>query len=391
MQQFDVVIAGGAMAGMTLALSLNKLSPTPLSVAVIDPFQTNHQAHPGFDSRSIALSYGTVAILKQVGLWQAISEVATPIEHIHVSDRGHAGMTDITHQQLSVEALGYVVELTDVGAIYRQKAEQDPQITLVDAAVEAIVREQNSVELLLTNGHQIKAKLLVAADGATSTCCQQAGIELHEHDYGQVAVIANITTEQAHLGRAFERFTSSGPVALLPMSQGRMSLVWCLDPHQANAMMQASDTEFTQALQQAFGWRLGAITKVGQRACYPLLLRYRQQAISHRVAVVGNAAQTLHPIAGQGFNLGIRDVATLTEHIAQFADDPGCYQALRQYQQARQTDREATITMTSSLVHLFSNDYLSLRIARNLGLAAMDTLPLLKAPLLQRTLGLVAR
>lgn len=391
MKQFDVVIAGGAMAGMTLALALNKLSPTPLSVAVIDPFQTNHQAHPGFDSRSIALSYGTVAILKQFGLWQAISEFATPIEHIHVSDRSHAGMTEITRQQLCVEALGYVVELADVGNLYRQQAEQNPNISLIDAAVQRLERNQHSVKIELSDDSQIEAKLLVAADGATSTCCEQVGLELHQHDYSQVAVIANIATEQAHLGRAFERFTTSGPVALLPMSQGRMSLVWCLDPEQANTMMKASDDEFKQALQQAFGWRLGKISKIGQRASYPLLLRYRQQTISHRVAVIGNAAQTLHPIAGQGFNLGIRDVATLTEHIAQFADDPGCYQALKQYQQARQADREATITMTSSLVHLFSNDYLSLRMARNLGLAAMDTLPLLKAPLLQRTLGLVAR
>lgn len=391
MKQFDVIIAGGGMAGMTLALAINKLSPSPLSIAVIEPFKVDHQAHPGFDSRSIALCYGTVALLKQLGLWHEISKVATAIEHIHVSDRNHAGMTDITRQQVGLEALGYVVELADVGRIYHQLVELDPHITLITAAVERVEREQQHVLVTLDNKLELEGQLLVAADGAGSTCCQQLGLELSEHDFEQVAVIANITAQQPHHGRAFERFTQSGPVALLPMSQQRMSLVWCLTAQDADAMMHANDEEFLQQLQSAFGWRLGALNKVGQRACYPLILRYREQTVSHRFAALGNAAQTLHPIAGQGFNLGIRDVVSLAETIAQFSDDPGCYHGLKCYKQARQDDRKATIAMTSSLVHLFSNDYMPLRLGRNIGLFAMDNVTLLKAPLLQRTLGLVAR
>jgi len=392
MKQFDVVIAGGAMAGMTLALAINKLSSQPLSIAVIEPFPVDHQAHPGFDSRSIALSYGTVNILKQFELWEEIAPVATPITHIHVSDRSHAGMTDITTDELSVDALGYVVELADVGRIYHHQIEQDEHIELIHASVQQVTRQQEKVSLALSDNQVVDGKLLVAADGAISTCCQQVGLPLSEHDFDQVAVIANITTQQAHEGRAFERFTESGPVALLPMSEGRMSLVWCLRPDAADKVMNYSDEEFLSELQESFGWRLGVLEKVGQRASYPLLLRYREQNVSHRFAIVGNAAQTLHPIAGQGFNLGIRDVATLAESIAQNGeDDPGQYRVLKQFKLARADDRHATISMTSSLVHIFSNDYLSMRIGRNLGLFAMDNLVPLKAPLLQRTLGLVAR
>lgn len=391
MNQFDVVIAGGAMAGMTLALAINKLAPKPMSIAVIEPFQADHDQHPGFDSRSIALSYGTVSILKKFGLWHEIAKVATPIEHIHVSDRSHAGMTDISTDEAGVEALGYVVELADVGRIYHQQVQQDANITLLNSAVEQVQRSEHSVKLELSSGELVEGKLLVAADGAVSTCCHQIGIELNEHDFEQVAVIANITTQVPHNGRAFERFTHSGPVALLPMSQGRMSLVWCLKPEQAQQVIKYNDEQFLSELQHAFGWRLGKLEKVGQRASYPLLLRYRKQNVSHRFAIVGNAAQTLHPIAGQGFNLGIRDVATLAECIATAVDDPGCYRALKQFKNSRREDRDATIMMTSSLVHIFSNDYLSLRIGRNLGLFGMDNVPALKSPLLKRTLGLVAR
>lgn len=392
MKQFDVVIAGGAMAGMTLALAINKLSDKPLSIAVVEPFKADHQAHPGFDSRSIALSYGTVNILKKLTLWDDIAEVATPIRHIHVSDRSHAGMTDITTEEVGVDALGYVVELADVGRIYHSRVEQDQHIELLcPASVKKVERSLSEVTITLDNGEVARGKLLVAADGAISTCCEQVGLELVEHDFEQVAVIANIKTQQDPAGRAFERFTESGPVALLPMSEGRMSLVWCLKPEEARAVMALEDDAFLAKLQDAFGWRLGLMKQVGQRSSYPLTLRYRKQNISHRFAIVGNAAQTLHPIAGQGFNLGIRDVATLAEQIAVSAGDPGAYQVLSQFKGRRESDREATISLTSSLVHIFSNDYLTMRVGRNLGLAAMDNLSVLKAPLLARTLGLVAR
>ncbi|EGQ8066865.1 2-octaprenyl-6-methoxyphenyl hydroxylase [Vibrio parahaemolyticus] len=392
MKQYDVVIAGGAMAGATLALAIEHLSQGALRVAVVEPFKAQSDQHPGFDSRSIALSYGTVNLLRHLELWSAIEPFSTPIEHIHVSDRSHAGMTDITKHDVGVEALGYVVELADVGRVYQELLTHSTAIDLYcpDSA-KHITRTQENVTLELASGELLNAKLLVAADGAVSQCCQQIGLELSEHDFDQVAVIANIVTQEPHQGRAFERFTENGPVALLPMSDNRMSLVWCLRPDEAQIVMELSESEFLERLQQDFGWRLGAMQKVGLRASYPLLLRHRKQNISHRFAIVGNAAQTLHPIAGQGFNLGIRDVVTLAEELVKQGEDVGRYQGLIRFSQRREADRNETIWLTSSLVHVFSNDLLAMRIGRNTALAAMDNLSIFKQPLLRHTLGLVKR
>ncbi|ELA7420312.1 2-octaprenyl-6-methoxyphenyl hydroxylase [Vibrio parahaemolyticus] len=392
MKQYDVVIAGGAMAGATLALAIEHLSQGALRVAVVEPFKAQSDQHPGFDSRSIALSYGTVNLLRHLELWSAIEPFSTPIEHIHVSDRSHAGMTDITKHDVGVEALGYVVELADVGRVYQELLTHSTAIDLYcpDSA-KHITRTQENVTIELASGELLNAKLLVAADGAVSQCCQQIGLELSEHDFDQVAVIANIVTQEPHQGRAFERFTENGPVALLPMSDNRMSLVWCLRPDEAQIVMELSESEFLERLQQDFGWRLGAMQKVGRRASYPLLLRHRKQNISHRFAIVGNAAQTLHPIAGQGFNLGIRDVVTLAEELVKQGEDVGRYQGLIRFSQRREADRNETIWLTSSLVHVFSNDLLAMRIGRNTALAAMDNLSIFKQPLLRHTLGLVKR
>ncbi|HCH0949507.1 TPA: 2-octaprenyl-6-methoxyphenyl hydroxylase [Vibrio parahaemolyticus] len=392
MKQYDVVIAGGAMAGATLALAIEHLSQGALRVAVVEPFKAQSDQHPGFDSRSIALSYGTVNLLRHLELWSAIEPFSTPIEHIHVSDRSHAGMTDITKHDVGVEALGYVVELADVGRVYQELLTHSTAIDLYcpDSA-KHITRTQENVTIELASGELLNTKLLVAADGAVSQCCQQIGLGLSEHDFDQVAVIANIVTQEPHQGRAFERFTENGPVALLPMSDNRMSLVWCLRPGEAQIVMELSEREFLERLQQDFGWRLGAMQKVGLRASYPLLLRHRKQNISHRFAIVGNAAQTLHPIAGQGFNLGIRDVVTLAEELVKQGEDVGRYQGLIRFSQRRETDRNETIWLTSSLVHVFSNDLLAMRIGRNTALAAMDNLSIFKQPLLRHTLGLVKR
>ncbi len=394
---FDVVIAGGAMTGATLALILDLAFTGSLSIAVVEAFESDERTHPGFDSRSIALSYGTVQILKHYGLWSEISRVATPIKHISVTDQGHAGMTDIHAVQEKIDALGYVVELADIGRIYSAMLQQCDSITLFcPAKIEHIERSVDSVDIGLKDGDQLRARLLVAADGALSECSRQIGLALEEHDFNQVALIANIGISQPHNGQAFERFTTSGPLALLPMSDNRMSLVWCVSPERTEQLLLTSDSDFLEQLQGQFGWRLGKLNKVGERVCYPLIMRSRPQTISHRFVAVGNAAQTLHPIAGQGFNLGIRDVISLVESLSGTlvsggAVDPGEYALLYQYQCRRQQDRDATMAMTSSLVHLFSNDWLTTTLGRNLGLMAIDIVPGLSKPLLQRTLGLVSR
>ncbi|KJF98546.1 2-octaprenyl-6-methoxyphenyl hydroxylase [Photobacterium leiognathi] len=395
MKHYDVVIAGGAMAGASLAIALDVLSGQALRIAVVEAVMPEFGTHPGYDSRSIALSYGTTRLLDNIGMWSALKQVSTSIEDIHVSDRGHAGMVRISAQEQAVDALGYVIELADAGEIFHKKIQQIDNIEMYcPASVQQVERSQEKATITLDNGESLSTSLLVAADGAISHCCQLVNIGRSEYDFEQTAIIANITTAEPHQNQAFERFTEHGPVALLPMSQGRSSLVWCVPPEQQQAIMVLSDNEFLAKLQQAFGWRLGELTQAGQRVCYPLLLRQSNALVSHRVAVVGNAAQTLHPIAGQGFNLGIRDVMTLAEEIVAGAlqgKDIGLPEVLGRYRERRTPDRQSTIMMTAGLVSIFANDNFLFTAGRNVGLAAMSLSKTLKAPLLRRAMGQVER
>ncbi|OEF27771.1 2-octaprenyl-6-methoxyphenyl hydroxylase [Vibrio rumoiensis] len=396
MKQYDVAIIGAGMAGATLALAIHQLCEGKLKIAVVEANQMDGSAlHPGFDSRAIALSFGTSNILKQLNLWPDFLPFLTPITDIEVSDKGHCGLADIKAESQGVEALGYVVELENVGRIYQQKLMQCPSIDyFCPNTIKTIKRTLDDVVVTLDDDSQFSAKLLVAADGALSESCQQLGIPLTEIDFEQFAVIVNVSTEQLPQGRAFERFTSSGPLAFLPMSEGRSSVVWCVSEQRSRQLMATSDHEIITQLQQDFGWRLGKITRVGARGCYPLLLRYRESVVSHRSVVIGNAAQTLHPIAGQGFNLGIRDVISLAEEIQKahkVCGDIGDYSVLSQYRQRRDHDRNSTMSLTSSLVNCFSNDLLAMRIGRNLGLLAMNYLPYIKQPIVKQTMGLVER
>ncbi len=386
---YDIIIAGGAMAGATLALALNNVSHQKLSIAVIEPYQADNKAHPGFDSRVIALSYGTRLILEKFALWPEIAPLTTAINHIHVSDRGHAGITEIDKSEHSVPALGYVVELAEIGRCYNKLLYSAHNIDLLcpDSVVQ-LTRTDDACSVRLTSGREICGKLLVAADGAESVCGQLLNHSEQTIDFNQVAVIANIEVSEQHDGRAFERFTTSGPLALLPMSDNRMSLVWCLEPGEANNTLKLSDKAFIEKLQNAFGWRLGRIIKAGQRVSYPLKLKQKEHIVSHRFAAVGNAAQLLHPVAGQGFNLGIRDIAVLVDNLVG-QQDIGDYSVLSRYRQCREDDRSRTIELIANIVGIFSNDYFSLCLGRNLALMAMDNVSLLKAPLIKRAMGLV--
>lgn len=391
MKQYDIVIAGGAMAGATLALALSHQSVKPISIAVVEPYPSDSRIHPGFDSRSIALSYGTKLILESFGLWDKIAPLTTSINHIHVSDRGHMGMTEIEKGQQNVPALGYVVELEAVGSLYNRMMSADSNIDyFCPASVSAVERDKSQTLVSLSSGEMLSCHLLVAADGADSKCCKMLKLSNMEYDFEQVAIIANVDISEPHRGRAFERFTPMGPLAFLPMSDNRMSVVWCLTPEAADKIIALSDKEFSEQLQEAFGWRLGRIVKSGKRASYPLILKKKEQVVSHRFVAVGNAAQLLHPIAGQGFNLGIRDIRDLIGIIVN-QQDMGDYSLLAAYRNARQQDRDSTIGLIAGMVHIFSNEWLSMCIGRNLALLSMDNIAMLKAPLLKRTMGLVGK
>lgn len=391
----SIIIAGGGMTGATLALAISHLSQGSLPVTLVEASAPGERDHPGFDGRAIALAAGTCQQLAAINIWPSLQDCATPITHVHVSDRGHAGFVSLDAQDYQVSALGQVVELHDVGQRLFAMLKQAPGVTLrCPAAVTTVTRSQQQVTVTLDSGEQLDGQLLVAADGARSKLASSCGIQWHTEDYHQVAVIANVSTQLAHHGRAFERFTQHGPLALLPMSQGRCSLVWCHPLAQQAQVDSWSDEQFLQQLQQAFGWRLGKFTHVGQRLSYPLALQTASQVSSHRLAVVGNAAQTLHPIAGQGFNLGLRDVMSLAETLAgahRQRQDPGSFAVLQHYQQRRQPDRQATVGITDGLVRLFANRFSPLVVGRNLGLMAMDNLPLMRNMLAERTLGWVKR
>ncbi|KAA1177082.1 2-octaprenyl-6-methoxyphenyl hydroxylase [Photorhabdus heterorhabditis] len=390
----NVIIVGGGMTGATLALAISSLSKGQIHVSLIEAAEPE-QKHPGFDARAIALAYGTCQRLQQIGVWSALEDYVIPITHVHVSDRGHAGFVSLSAKDYNIPALGNVIELYDAGLCLFGLLKNAPGVTLYcPSKVLAVERTTSSVVVTLDNGEQLQSELLVAADGSHSAIGHACHIQRQQHRYEQVAVITNVLTSEHPQGRAFERFTEYGPLALLPMSGGRSSLVWCHRLEQQKEIVGWNNEQFLRQLQCAFGWRLGKILEAGQRHSYPLTLSISNQQVSHRLALVGNAAQTLHPIAGQGFNLGMRDVMTLAQIVSQaFAagQDIGTYSVLVNYQQQRVSDRENTIGMTDGLIRIFANHYFPLIVGRNLGLMAMEKFSPVRDMLARQTLGLVTR
>lgn len=385
---FDVVIAGGGMAGSTLALALHHLAPQ-LRVALVEAQQAPVGQHPGFDSRSIALAYGSVEIFQNLDIWSQLQEQTCAIEQIHVSDRGHSGIVNLTAAEQALPALGYVVELAHAGRVFAQALARTAVTQFCPASVANIQQLQEHNLVTLSSGEVLQTQLLVGADGGQSVCRQLLKLPQSQTSYGTHAIIANVSTQRAHQGVAYERFTTSGPCALLPMTQGRSSLVWALEQSQAQKLMDASDGVFLEQLQQTFGYRLGRFTQAGQRACYPLSLMRSDEPVGHRAVLVGNAAHTLHPVAGQGFNLGLRDVYVLAKTLAHAGSgaDVGSFEQLDRYWQQRQSDHQATITMTDFLARMFANQYAPLVAARNGALHLMDSIPLFKQPLARQALG----
>ncbi|PIW59723.1 2-octaprenyl-6-methoxyphenyl hydroxylase [Shewanella sp. CG12_big_fil_rev_8_21_14_0_65_47_15] len=394
-QNVDIAIVGGAMAGATLALALARLSQTstPISVALIEAHVPD-KSHPGFDARSIAIAHGSIFELSRLGLWPKLAHLGTAIENIHVSDRGHFGMTELNAAQFHLDALGQVVELERVGQVLFNELNKSEVKFFCPAKLAQIEAAAEGHTLVLDTGERIQAKLVVAADGLQSKVRSSFNLPATQVAFEQTAIIANLQTDKPHQHWAYERFTENGPLALLPMadSQGqpRLSLVWALDDSRAQAMLNAPKAEFLAALQQAFGYRAGQFVDVSARHAYPLNLSYMPRPIHHRCVFIGNAAQTLHPIAGQGFNLGLRDVVSLLEvlktALAQ-GNDIGSAAVTHAYLNAREQDRNSTIRNIEFLVRGFSNQYWPLVLGRNLGLRLLSWFPPLKTPVAQRAMG----
>ncbi|MEI6897536.1 MAG: 2-octaprenyl-6-methoxyphenyl hydroxylase [Psychromonas sp.] len=389
-QKVDVVIVGAGMSGCLLALAIAKKSPA-LSIALIDdnPQKVGKAGHSGFDARSIALSAGSCLLLQDLNLWDSLVQKAQPIDDIHISDRGHLGMVNL-EKTSSHLPFGFVVELQSVGLVLQQQLALFSQIKrFYNSSLTAMTKLPQALRCVLHNQQIIEAKLCIAADGANSKTNQLLAIMSQQYDYGCSAIIANVSCDKAHENRAFERFTEAGPLALLPLSHDRYSLVWSVKNSELGDLLALDEQGFLAKLQQAFGYRAGIFTKTGKRNSYPLKLIKTDKPITHRGVAIGNAAHCLHPVMGQGFNLGLRDLSVLASVIAELDDKHqlGDFSMLNRYWLARKKDHHRTINMTDSIVRLFSNCNLPIIIGRTLVLQMMSLCPAFSDPIVKQAKG----
>jgi 2-octaprenyl-6-methoxyphenol hydroxylase len=380
MNDYDVVIVGGGMVGASFALALRA---TKLRTLLIEGVSPDSLTQPSFDERTTALGNGSRQIFESLGVWPEMECESAPIRSIHVSDAGRFGVARLEAEEQRVDAFGYVVPNRVIGRALWQALRASPGITLaVPAQVKDATPRDDGVELdVVIDGaeQKIRCSVAVAADGAGSVLRASAGIGATVEDYDQVAIVVNAATDRPHTGAAFERFTSSGPLAVLPTAGGGYTVVWAVRPERARQLLALSDEAFAAELLAAFGWRAGRWTRIGRRHMYPLALSRATETVSGRVVLIGNAAQALHPIAGQGFNLGLRDAFELASIIIDTPrGDIGGLRMLARYRAARAGDRRAGIAFTHGLVHLFGNDRAWLRGPRGLGMMLLDALPVAK-------------
>lgn len=399
---FDVFIAGGGLSGCLMALSLAKLKKAdgqPLSIAIAEANGSSNDMHDtksSFDERVLALSHGTANYFKQLNIWPHLKDNANPIETIHISDRGYYGKARVYAKDHNVEALGYVAKMKSIGNAFHQAlASSDINNAqnihwFCPNNITNIEWHQNTVNISLNNDEQVSSKLLLACDGAQSVCRQFANIKTQTKPYGQSAVIANVEIHKSHNNIAYERFTEMGPIAMLPLSGNLCSLVWTVSPEQAKTINDYNNAQFISVLNQAFGFWQGGVKSVSKRFVYPLNLVQANENAYHRLALIGNASHTIHPIAGQGFNLGVRDVAQLAnsiENALKQDKDIGNFAMLNEYAQARLTDQQQIINLTDSLVTLFSNSLPPLVAGRNIALKALNYISPIKQAFVNKTMG----
>jgi 2-octaprenyl-6-methoxyphenol hydroxylase len=396
--EYDLAIVGGGLVGASLALSL---APLGLSIAMLEavpPVAGEH--HPSFDERTTALANGTVRAFRTLGVWDAMEREAAPIRKIHVSDQGRFGSARIDAAEQGLEALGYVVPNRAIGAALWDALERARETVHVIAPARVVGSEVDGDRRVVryADGEQtgcVSARLVVAADGIRSLVRDQSGIGADHIEYEQVAITAVMVTQRFHDYIAYERFTETGPIAILPLTDGRCGMVWTARPAEVERLLALSDEQFVAEFQRAFGFRLGRFLRIGQRASYNLVLSRAERHVAERLAVVGNAAQGLHPIAGQGFNLGLRDAMSLAEVIADRrvdgATDPGATELLHEYARWRETDRRRIVQFTDGLVRLFSTPLGMLRGVRSLGILAFDVLPPAKSALARLSVGAAER
>lgn len=384
-----VVIGGGPIGGMTACA----LALTGMSVAVIETREPADLVRPGTDGRSIALALSSQRVLAGTGIWPLLSSEAEPIQEIRITD-GHAPVfLHYDHNAVGTDPFGWIVENTTIRRAIHDRLKELANVHLfAPHAVIQLERAATHVTALLDDGTAIRADLAIGADGRSSSTRKQAGIAIRKAEYGQAGIVTTVAHEKPHRGIAHERFLSSGPFAILPMTGNRSSIVWGEKAHLAPVIVAQDDAGFLAELRWRFGDFLGEVTLAGPRFFYPLTLQLAERAIDRRLVLIGDAAHGMHPVAGQGMNMGIRDVAALAEVLVdarRLGQDLGSPDILERYQRWRRFDNLLMLGMTDGLVRLFSNDIGPLRLARTLGLAAVHAMPDTKRFFMRHAMGLV--
>lgn len=391
----DVAVIGGGMVGLTLG---HALARGGLNAAVIDREPPTLHTDAGYDGRASAIAYGSRRILEGLDLWSGLAGEACAINDIRVSDGASRLFLHYDHAEIGDQPLGHIVENTAIRRVLIGAVGQTPELShLAPVAAVAVTYEGAAATVTLADGRAVRAGLVVAADGRASPTRAAAGIAVTERHYGQTGIVCTVSHDRPHRNVAHERFLSAGPFALLPMSglaehPHRSSIVWTESNELAPAMLALSDGAFSAEMTRRFGDTLGQLQVIGRRWSYPLGLLHAAAYVRPRLALVGDAAHAIHPIAGQGLNLGLRDVAALAEVLVdahRLGLDLGSPIVLERYERWRRVDAVTLIAVTDGLNRLFSNDMAPVRLMRDLGLATVNRLPGLKRLFMRHAMGTV--
>lgn len=415
-KHYDIVIAGGGMVGISLILALaSNQDLTHLSIAIVDASAqlgakktSALEYHPSFDSRSTALSLSSIDFYKKLGLWQKLQQFAEPIKTIHVSDRGHVGNALLENSDYDSEYLGAVVENAWMGKVLLCELEEFKQIECFHSTtVSDIKAKRKGYELQLVpkdtdqSTFEISSDLLIIADGSDSALLKRIGINVAEKNYDQKGIVANVELQLPHNGIAFERFTGNGAIAFLPLvgesgdlESRRMGMVWTLPETLTEDYITDTNTMSKKGialLQTLFGYRMGQVQKVGTVMQYDLKRRVSKEVIRRNLVVMGNAAHTLHPVAGQGFNLALRDVCHLVSVLAEAVKNDESFSSLNvleYYESLISRDKNITVGFSDGLIRLFGNNALPVQLARSIGLLGLDVSPFLKRQFIHQMTGM---
>ena len=386
---FDVIIIGAGLTGMTMACSLAKKN---VNVAVVEYADIDKILAKESDGRTCAISQGSAEIFANIGLWDAMKPDACEILDINITDGDCPSLLHYDHKMVGDDPMGYIVENYHIRqALFKKAAEFDNLEIFSPFSFKDIKNDANKVSVTLSNDEVLEARLLIAADGRNSKTCEKFGIEATILNYKQQAIVFTASHEKHHQNIAWEKFLPAGPFAILPMQGGyKSSIVWTEDEKTAPLFMKMNDEEFLEQFSSRFGDHLGKLDIVGKRFCYPLTLSHAKRYTDQRLAVIGDAAHGMHPIAGQGFNLGIRDVDELSKLIIDTQNlglDIGANSLLKQYENLRKLDNVSLLGITDILNRLFSNNITILKVARQLGITAIEQLPSIKKFFIKHAMG----